>query len=113
MSGRIEGQEQLSKPIKPQHIEQQMQYPCMQKHVCQERPWLRPKLRHPSRQFQIVQPRSRIPIEKRQEDTNQCGDNKDAYIYIYELQTDVSSIETTLQISNKVAHYSSFFSNIQ
>jgi hypothetical protein len=40
MSGREEGQEQLSKPVKPQHVEQQMQSTCVKKHVSEQGPGL-------------------------------------------------------------------------
>ena len=82
MSGREKGQEQLSEPIKPQHIEQQMQRTSMQEHVSQQRPRLHQELRQRGRQFQIRQPGSDIPIEKHQKYAYQSSHNKYAHINI-------------------------------
>ena len=52
MPYRVKSQEQLSEPIHPKHIEQQMENICMQEHIGKQRPRLIQKLRYPSRKLE-------------------------------------------------------------
>ena len=93
--------EHLPEPIQPKHIEQDMQYVVMQKHIGDNTPGLYKKARKRRGEFRVAQPRFDTFVEEHQQDISHAHQQEYADIHEQEARQKVAFPESMLHIRNK------------